>query len=273
MTTRIQTFDGNIGIGTNDPGSYKLRVEGSVKANSLEINGVTNAQVPIGLIAIWSGLVSEIPAGWALCDGRTVVRSDNDQNILTPNLAGRFVRGATADSPESVAPGYEGGSNAYQIGVENLPIHNHSFTTDGANACHAHSVGHGNAPHGHTVSSNRAPHSHYANARNAPHSHPVLGLGFRYGTRYYPGQPYQYIFTFSGTTTGNANAPHGHPVNTANACHAHPLSNANACHTHPLGSNNANHAHTGTTSDNPAHLGTALTVTNPFYVLAYIMKH
>ena len=48
MTTRIQTFNGNIGIGTNDPGSYKLRVEGGVRANSLEINGVTNAQVPSG---------------------------------------------------------------------------------------------------------------------------------------------------------------------------------------------------------------------------------
>ena len=33
MTTLIRTFGGNIGIGTTDPGSYKLRVEGGVKAS------------------------------------------------------------------------------------------------------------------------------------------------------------------------------------------------------------------------------------------------
>ena len=33
MTTLIHTFGGNIGIGTNDPGSYRLRVEGGIKAD------------------------------------------------------------------------------------------------------------------------------------------------------------------------------------------------------------------------------------------------
>jgi hypothetical protein len=30
MTTKIQTFGGNIGIGIDDPGSYKLNVIGTV---------------------------------------------------------------------------------------------------------------------------------------------------------------------------------------------------------------------------------------------------
>ena len=43
MTTRIQTFDGNIGIGTNDPGSFRLNVVGGVKAQSLVVNGCYNS--------------------------------------------------------------------------------------------------------------------------------------------------------------------------------------------------------------------------------------
>ena len=63
MTTRIKTFGGNIGIGTDDPGSFRLNVNGDIKADSLIINDVTNSQVPIGLIAPWYGTVESIPTG------------------------------------------------------------------------------------------------------------------------------------------------------------------------------------------------------------------
>lgn len=41
------------------------------------------AMTPKGLISMWSGKISEIPAGWYLCDGTNG----------TPNLSGKFVRG------------------------------------------------------------------------------------------------------------------------------------------------------------------------------------
>jgi hypothetical protein len=50
MTTKIKTFGGNIGIGTTDPGDFKLNVYGSLKTSSLMVNGITNAQVPIGFM-------------------------------------------------------------------------------------------------------------------------------------------------------------------------------------------------------------------------------
>lgn len=42
---------------------------------------IMNNAIPSGVIAIWSGALNTIPAGWARCDG------DND----TPNLLGKFV--------------------------------------------------------------------------------------------------------------------------------------------------------------------------------------
>jgi hypothetical protein len=62
MTTRIKTFGGNIGIGTDDAGSFRLNVIGDVKADSLVINNVTNSHIPIGLIAPWYGTVASIYA-------------------------------------------------------------------------------------------------------------------------------------------------------------------------------------------------------------------
>ena len=66
----------------------------------------------IGQIALWSGTVGNIPAGWQLCNGLGG----------TPNLEQRFVRG----SHGSYAIGDLGGS-------EN---HSHAFTSDG----HSHTL-------------------------------------------------------------------------------------------------------------------------------------
>ena len=157
MSTLIQTFVGNIGIGTNDPGNYKLRVDGEVRANSLEVNGVSNVHVPIGLIAMWYGSVASIPDGWALCDGSSATRTDGAGSITTPNLVNRFVRGADGDAPSPAVPGQTSGANAVAISVQNLPQHAHPFT--GSNA---------NAPHNHTTQTAYAPHNHNTSEANAP---------------------------------------------------------------------------------------------------------
>jgi len=70
--------------------------------------------VPSGLIAIWSGSISNIPNGWVLCDG----------NNGTPNLQDRFVVGAgstyTVDST--------GGQSTVQLTVDEMPSHAHGYT-------------------------------------------------------------------------------------------------------------------------------------------------
>jgi len=81
--------------------------------------------IPPGTIVMWSGSLSEIPDGWALCDGTNG----------TPDLTDRFILSVSA----SEDPGETGGSHTKTLSVSNLPSHTHSFTTDSAGA-HDHSL-------------------------------------------------------------------------------------------------------------------------------------
>ena len=81
--------------------------------------------IPPGTIVMWSGSLSEIPDGWALCDGTNG----------TPDLTDRFILSVSA----SEDPGETGGSHTKTLSVSNLPSHTHSFTTDSAGA-HSHSL-------------------------------------------------------------------------------------------------------------------------------------
>lgn len=68
--------------------------------------------VPTGLIAIWSGAIVNIPAGWTLCDG----------TAGTPDLRDKFVVGA---------------GNTYAVDATGgATTHNHPFTGDG----HFHTI-------------------------------------------------------------------------------------------------------------------------------------
>jgi hypothetical protein len=292
MTTRIQTFDGNIGIGTDDPGGYKLRVDGTFRANSLEINGVTNAQVPVGLIAMWSGTVASIPTGWALCDG-----------INSPlDLRGQFIRGASGDAPSPEAVGTSGGSNTVTLSTANLASHTHSGNSGNQSANHGHTatVGNQSASHGHTATvgnqsanhthtltsaanttnhnhptgNNSVNHTHAGTTANnsTNHTHPVGGAGistyshqhvyggilFNTGRNYVgsPPAPVQY-----GNFSYNSGINVKRDTNLTSTPHTHPYTTAgnSANHTHPLTVNNnsANHTHpVGNQSANHTHTGT-----------------
>lgn len=73
--------------------SHKSLVNGSQIALHTHPGG---AALPAGLICMWSGLLSNIPAGWALCDGQSG----------RPDLRERFIKGAAP----GVDPGGTGGS-------------------------------------------------------------------------------------------------------------------------------------------------------------------
>ncbi len=89
------------------------------KADAQTALGIEDA-IPTGGIIMWSGAISAIPAGWALCDG----------NNSTPDLRGRFIIAADADS---------GGSyNVDATGNGSVPSHNHSGTSLSTNNTGAH---------------------------------------------------------------------------------------------------------------------------------------
>jgi len=81
---------------------------------------------PKGMIIIWSGSISDIPAGWSLCDGGTY------NGYLTPDLRGKFVLSAgqggslsdgTQLSTRNV--GNDGGKEKVGLETEEMPRHSH----------------------------------------------------------------------------------------------------------------------------------------------------
>lgn len=79
-------------------------------------------KIPTGVILMWSGTASNIPSGWALCNGSNG----------TPDLRDRFIVGAG----NSYAVGATGGEASHTLTVNEMPTHNHSFyyrTSSGAN--------------------------------------------------------------------------------------------------------------------------------------------
>ena len=81
-----------------------------------------NGGIPKGFIGMWSGLISEIPAGWALCDGQDG----------RPNLLGKFIRGV----PTATNPGNTGGSDSITLSEANLPAHKHDVNAETTGLSH-----------------------------------------------------------------------------------------------------------------------------------------
>lgn len=79
---------------------------------------------PAGLIVLWSGLLTNIPSGWALCDGMNG----------TPDLRDRFVRGAAAGAD----PGAMGGAGTHAHGAHA----DHIITQAAGHAGHVSAGGH-----------------------------------------------------------------------------------------------------------------------------------
>jgi hypothetical protein len=243
MTTLIRTFGGNIGIGTNDPGSYKLRVDGSVRATSLEVGGVTNAHIPSGAIGIWYGNSTDIPPGWVICDGANG----------TPDLRNKFIRCANLDINVNQIGGSD---NTTLTDAAMLASHSHPVSVSAANSPHKHNVGTGYAAHSHGTSSYQGSHYHTAQKINWRQLRYYINnnvgaqVGGQWATHATSEIPWE-LTLYGGV--------HNHNLPTNNIPHSHGGGSQRSVHTHPASSGN-----TGT--------GAAIPVTNPYYALYYIMK-
>ena len=67
-----------------------------------------------GMIMMWYGLSTAVPAGWHICDG----------TVGTPDLRDKFVVGAGT----TYAKGATGGEATHTLTIEEMPAHTHSTT-------------------------------------------------------------------------------------------------------------------------------------------------
>jgi hypothetical protein len=128
----------------SDSTFYALATSVSMGMDADKIDGshysdILNAMLPIGAIMIWSGLDSEAPAGWHICDGGTY------GGLVSPDLRDRFVIGAGG----AYSVGDTGGPAAWNgtiaptgsitvgnhtLTIAELPAHAHDFSDHCTNA-------------------------------------------------------------------------------------------------------------------------------------------
>lgn len=106
-----------------------VRVDGVVSTQKFSSDGTAGKSGPIpkGGIIMWSG--TEIPEGWALCNGQTV------DGVTTPDLRNRFIVGSGGD----YNIGNEGGKVSVALSVSEIPAHNHNVSVNHGGA-HSHSI-------------------------------------------------------------------------------------------------------------------------------------
>jgi microcystin-dependent protein len=105
---------------------------GPITKSDVELNASPFA-MPIGAITGWYGLDTDVPVGWAICNGQTVSRTDDAGTITTPDMRGRVMVGVSASH-----------AWATTFGAETATA---TSTSAGA---HSHTVP--QSPHTHTVS-------------------------------------------------------------------------------------------------------------------------
>ena len=306
VQTIIQTFGGNVAIGTKDPGSHRLKVVGTSKflnlsASSLSVGGVSSAYPPSGIIVMWYGAFNALPTGWKLCDGTNG----------TPNLISKFVLGWNA----SYTVGQYGGIENYAFTSQQLTPHSHSVSiSTGGSHLHttpssAHQHNSQSANHLHTISSSHShpiqarPHNHLTN--NHEHAHTNWIVDTRLSgqnanaldvtsssgswTNHFNG-------SFSGVLSRNTNpgGDHNHGSSTNSGGHSHNTNSAVWDHTHPSPSlatgnhthvsgnspGNVPHAHASDSAGDHTHtftistigLATAFSILPSYHALVFIMK-
>ena len=127
-------------------------------------NSVTEKNlVPFKTIVMFAGSETEIPNGWALCDGRTV------NGYTTPNLMDKFIKASNI-------PNQTGGSSTNIITIDNLPTHSHSFT--GVEHSHNikkhnHGMLHSHTGPGHTHNINHTHNIDHVHSINHTHDHAI----------------------------------------------------------------------------------------------------
>ena len=187
---------------------------------------------PPGTIVMWSG--TDIPPGWALCNGNWYNPNDNTDSgpasigkrtVLTPNLSGRFVVGLHDEDFDYNAIGKSGGEKKHTLTTNEIPAHNHPIPS---------------------------------------HRHPINMSTQSAGTHHHE------IFTRLGNSDGSASSAVRRTTSgTAGGNSVYYDTESAGAHTHTI---NGYTGYWNGTSGNNSQGGEAHENRPPYYVLAYIMK-
>lgn len=112
-----KTAPGTVGINVDVPDpAYALEVSGDVWIEGT-INTPQAGMVPNGAICMWQGSLTDVPHGWALCDGGTY----GELETRTPDLRNRFILGWGDKTIGST-----GGEENVTLTLDQIPVHNHN---------------------------------------------------------------------------------------------------------------------------------------------------
>jgi microcystin-dependent protein len=107
----------SVGSGAITGGSLNVSLGAITGGTITGTTFVGNGTIPVGGIIMWSGSISSVPTGWALCNGSNG----------TPDLRDRFIVGAG----NSYNPGNTGGANNVTLDLTQIPSHTHPVTDPG----------------------------------------------------------------------------------------------------------------------------------------------
>ena len=191
----------NLGLTKPTVGGSDSTWGNTLNANFDLLDTAINKAMPTGGIIMWSGTVATIPTGWALCDGTNG----------TPNLTGKFIVHADADSSGTYNVGATGGANDVTLATSELPAHSHTGTAASGGA-HTHT--------GTTNSAGAHTHSYTDNYVELVSQIPGLDIDYNSNT-------YNQNGSRTGTTASAGS--HSHTVSIASGgAHTHTLSVDNA---------------------------------------------
>ena len=114
----------------------RVRVEQSLRR--VVVHGRSGGDVPAGVV--WSAALATAPAGWLLCQGQSLLRSDyprlfaaigtvygaaDGTHFSVPDLKGRAPVGRDSAQTEFDTLGETGGEKAHVLTVAEMPSHSH----------------------------------------------------------------------------------------------------------------------------------------------------
>lgn len=141
--TNMTSIDSNLKTLSNTDANLQTQITNNLNSANGTYTTLRNeykAWVPIGTVCLWVfGTATDVPTGWAVCDGRTVTRTDGAGPLTTPNMMGRFILadptgsntgGSYTGSAATSAAGshsHGGATGDHALTIAEMPAHTHTI--------------------------------------------------------------------------------------------------------------------------------------------------